>query len=252
MHLVERTKDFMVWSGAQWVLWLLVAMSLASLAIIVERWLVLRSLRGGIDGLRADLIRALRAGGFAAARERVARHRHPGARVLLRGMAADERDTTYKGAEDRMAAETVAQRSKLERGFSFLATLGANAPFIGLFGTVVGILQAFDELGKTSGVVQSTAALAPQAVMSSIAEALVATAVGLAVAIPAVFAFNLFQRKVKSAFDDVGALGLEVLSHLAGGDAPRSDRDLQDKPRRSVVPSTKSPLSLSRVSTHTA
>lgn len=238
MHLVERAKEFMVFTGAEWVLWLLIGTSLVSLAIIVERWLALRTVRAGVDKIRVDLIDGLRAGGFEAAREKIAQHRHPAVRILLRGMSGDDKATTSKGAEEAMAAESIAQRRGLERSFGFLATLGANAPFVGLFGTVVGILQAFEALGKTSGPVQSAAALAPQAVMSSIAEALVATAVGLAVAIPAVFAYNLFQRTVKSAFDDVQMLSLEVLSYL-------DSKEVSDKPRRSAVPSSKSPLSLS-------
>jgi biopolymer transport protein ExbB len=70
-----------------------------------------------------------------------------------------------------------------------LATVGSNAPFLGLLGTVLGIIQAFGELASESG---NTAA-----VMASISEALVATAVGLFVAIPAVVAYNTFSRRLK-------------------------------------------------------
>jgi biopolymer transport protein ExbB len=68
------------------------------------------------------------------------------------------------------------QRKKLERGLAFLGTLGNNAPFLGLFGTVIGIIMAFDRLGQ-GGL---SGGSAPQEVMSAISEALVATAVGLA------------------------------------------------------------------------
>ncbi len=81
------------------------------------------------------------------------------------------------------------ERSRLEQGLTILATLGSNAPFIGLFGTVLGIIQAFAALG----VHQNNAS----DIMVGISEALIATAIGLFVAIPAVIAFNVFTRKLK-------------------------------------------------------
>jgi biopolymer transport protein ExbB len=200
-------------AGAEWVLWLLIGLSIFSIAVIVERVLVLRSLRTDIAHLRRELVGALRDGGFKKARALLAHYRHPAARIALSGVALDEADTGPEQARHAMGAETVAQRRALERRFSFLATLGANAPFIGLFGTVVGILQAFDALG--SGAAGGANALAPQLVMTSISEALVATAVGLGVAIPAVCAFNTLEKTVKSALDDAEILSLEILSHLA-------------------------------------
>ena len=81
------------------------------------------------------------------------------------------------------------KKSEWENGLTVLATLGANAPFIGLFGTVLGIIQAFGVLGNS----QSGTAT----VMTGISEALVATAVGLFVAIPAVVAYNIYSRQLK-------------------------------------------------------
>jgi hypothetical protein len=118
-------------------------------------------------------------------------------------------------------------------GKGFLATLGANAPFIGLFGTVIGILQAFDALGRNTGALAG--AVAPQAVMSSIAEALVATAIGLGVAIPAVFAFNMLERSVKGALDDAQVLSLEILSYLQGRPTARESRPLLGRTTKSAI-----------------
>lgn len=226
MHLVERAKDMMVATGAEWVLWLLVVLSVISLTMILERLLALRVLRADVDAMRTALVGGLRQGGFARGREVMAKFRHPAARIVQRAMIDAEWTTTSKQAEDVMAAETIAQRRMLEKRFNFLATLGANAPFIGLFGTVVGILQAFEGLGR-AGAAQAAGAMAPQAVMSSIAEALVATAVGLGVAIPAVFAYNLFQRWLRSAFDDARMLSLEVVAWLDGQPArsPAASRE---------------------------
>jgi biopolymer transport protein ExbB len=81
------------------------------------------------------------------------------------------------------------ERSRLEQGLTILATLGSNAPFIGLFGTVLGIIQAFAALGAHQNNASD--------IMVGISEALIATAVGLFVAIPAVIAFNVFTRRLK-------------------------------------------------------
>lgn len=226
MHLVERTKHLLLATGSEWVLWILVGLSAASLAVIVERVIALRKLRGSTEDLRALLSSALREGGFARGREAMGALLHPAAKVALRGMRQPEQDTDTKEAEGAMNAETLAQKRDLERRFGFLATLGSNAPFIGLFGTVIGILQAFDALGHAGS---SASAAPPTAVMSSIAEALVATAVGLGVAIPAVVAFNLLTRVVREALDDAQLLSMEVLSYL---DSVKSQKN---KPELRVV-----------------
>jgi biopolymer transport protein ExbB/TolQ len=100
------------------------------------------------------------------------------------------------------------QRSRLEQGLTTLATLGSNAPFIGLFGTVLGIIQAFGALA----VHQTNAS----DIMVGISEALVATAVGLFVAIPAVVAFNVFSRKLRVLIVKSEALKDLYLSRIQG------------------------------------
>jgi biopolymer transport protein ExbB len=113
-----------------------------------------------------------------------------------------------------MAAATGLQRARLERRLLFLGTVGNNAPFIGLLGTVIGVVGAFEALGETSLAAASTTRVAPERVMSTIAEALVATAVGLMVAIPAVAVFNYFQGLLTAALNDAETLGHVVLAHL--------------------------------------
>jgi biopolymer transport protein ExbB/TolQ len=98
------------------------------------------------------------------------------------------------------------QKLELEKGLTPLATLGSNAPFIGLFGTVLGIIQAFSAL--SSGDTGSTS------VMSGISRALIATAAGLFVAIPAVVAFNIYSRKLKVLLTECEGLKDYYLSRL--------------------------------------
>lgn len=212
MQIVEQSKTLMMNLGSAWVMWLLITLSALSIAVIIERTLALRALRTDLASLRHRFVEGLFEGGFSKARALLAGYRHPAALVALRGLSRPESETTPKAAEEAMQAESVAQRRILERRFSFLATLGANAPFIGLFGTVVGILQAFDALGRSTATAAN--ALAPQAVMSSIAEALVATAIGLGVAIPAVVAYNTLERFVKSALEDAEVFSREILSYI--------------------------------------
>jgi biopolymer transport protein ExbB len=87
------------------------------------------------------------------------------------------------------------ERQGLERNLSFLATVGSNAPFVGLLGTVLGIMKAFNDLGSSAGDAQ--------AIMVGIAEALVATAVGLLVALPAVVAYNSYQKQVRNILQNL-------------------------------------------------
>jgi biopolymer transport protein ExbB/TolQ len=125
-----------------------------------------------------------------------------------------EQVASYKKADDvtrEMARNLYFRKLKpeVEKGFTLLASLGANAPFIGLFGTVLGIIRAFAYLGEQSG---STA------VMSGVSQALYATALGLLVAIPAVVAFNYFSRRAKDLYLEIENIKDEhVLSRQRNG-----------------------------------
>ena len=153
-----------------------------------------------------------------AAKKRMSQSPSAEAAVISAGLSVAHFGS--EAAEDAMAGAAALQRMKLERRLAFLATLGNNAPFIGLFGTVIGVVMAFDALGQQAKEAAQTAQqLAPQAVMSSIGEALVATAVGIGVAIPAVAANNLFQRLTKATLANTEALGRVLLVHLKGREA---------------------------------
>jgi len=213
MNLVETGKKIMVSTGASAVLWLLIALSIVSIAMIIERAWTFARRSGNVDALRAKVRDALAAGGFDRAYAILEGSRHPAAIVARRGLSLKRGASlpTPKQAQEAMEAEMVAQKGILESGLGVLATLGNNAPFVGLFGTVVGIVGAFDALGHAA----STAGGANQ-VMSAIGEALVATAVGIAVAIPAVAAFNYFSRSTKKILAGAEILMKEVLTHLEG------------------------------------
>lgn len=132
------------------------------------------------------------------------RHACDGQKGMLAGalLAAVDAATSSKSmtpnSVDRAVASFVKEKKvDHEKGLVVLATLGANAPFIGLFGTVLGIIRSFAYLGMQSG---------SSAVMSGISQALVATAIGLFVAIPAVVAFNYYSKKNRDLLSKIESL----------------------------------------------
>ena len=189
--------------GAEWVLWLLVALSVASVGVILERaaFFIARRPRSP-----DDVARRLLAGDLS------------GAAAAVEGRSGMEADVVRaavthaaKGAEAvREVISGTIERSRVEyeRNLGFLGTLGNNAPFIGLFGTVLGIIRAFIDLSKNPG------AAGTGTVMAGISEALVATAVGLFVALPAVIFYNLFQRGLRRTAQRATALGHAAVAHL--------------------------------------
>jgi biopolymer transport protein ExbB len=104
--------------------------------------------------------------------------------------------------------------SKLNGGLAFLATVGATAPFIGLFGTVIGIYRALIKIGA-SGQASIDAVAGP------VGEALIMTALGLAVAVPAVLAYNWLQRRNKSIAEDLSGFNNDLLGYMVSEGAVR-------------------------------
>ena len=195
--------------GAEWVLWLLVALSVVCIAVSAERAFYL--LRDGTDrsALAAAVNRYLAGGARQAFLQQIKALGGFEARVLEAGMEAA--DNGPESAEKAMEATATAERLNMERGLFVLATTGSNAPFIGLFGTVLGIIRAFHDLSVNT-------AEASEAVMAGISEALVATAVGLLVAIPAVVLFNLFNRWVRGRLGRAESLADLTLARLRAPD----------------------------------
>jgi biopolymer transport protein ExbB len=216
MNLVDGLQRLMTTFGAGWVMWLMIVLSVVSVAIMLERAWFYWSLRDDISKLAADLRSELRSGNVEEARRRLEASPSAEAAVVVAGLL--EADRGSKASEEAMQGAAALQRMKLERRLAFLGTLGNNAPFIGLFGTVIGVVQAFEALGRQGQAAATASAMAPQEVMSAIAEALVATAVGLAVAIPAVAMYNVFQRHAKSILANTEALSRVLLAHLAAVD----------------------------------
>jgi biopolymer transport protein ExbB len=199
--------------GAEWVLWILLLLSVGSLGVMIERAAFFAA-RRAMDG--EALTRRLLGGDL------------DGAATAVEGRAGLEAEVVRAAAAHagkgpdavrEVVAGTIERvRIEYEIRLAFLGTLGNNAPFIGLFGTVLGIIRAFFDLSRNPG------AAGAGTVMAGVSEALVATAVGLFVALPAVVAYNLFQRSLRRATQRASALGHAAVAALearAGGEARR-------------------------------
>jgi biopolymer transport protein ExbB len=207
-------------SGAGWVLWAMVALSLASAVVAVERWLYYRAVDLDLRAVAERLDARLSRGEVDQAIEELRGSRSVAATIAAAGLRLAPRGA---GAVDKAMQSAVAlERGRLERRLALLGTVGSNAPFIGLFGTVIGIIHAFEELGHAAPGHGAAAAsqVASAAVMSSIAEALVATAVGILVALPAIAAYNYLQRRVAELLGGSEVLTNLVMAYLVERDAP--------------------------------
>ena len=212
MNLTQKLLSFTL-LGAEWVLWLLIGLSIASVGIMIERFLYYRSLNLDFEALADGLRRRLAKSDFEGARKLARETNGVEAEVALAGLTEVERGVDAVGAA--MMGAKSRTKLKLERNLAFLGTLGANAPFIGLFGTVLGIIKAFKDLS-----VNQAGGIA--VVMTGISEALVATAVGLLVAIPAVVAYNTFNRRVRVYAAHMDSLAHIIMAEIHGEDAPAS------------------------------
>ncbi len=210
MNVVHRLTNLTQF-GANWVLWLLIALSVVALAVVIERAVLFFSSRDDVTRLRDELRTLLERGRSDMARKRLEESPSFEARVAQAGLDADG----VASAEERMQGETELARISMEKNLALLGTLGNNAPFVGLLGTVIGIVRAFRELEHSSGQVSA-------GLMAEIGEALIATAIGLIVALPAVAFFNLFQRLIRARLGRAGALCHEILAFRKSEAAPQA------------------------------
>jgi biopolymer transport protein ExbB len=189
--------------GAGWVLWLLIGLSVVSVSVIAER--AVYFWRRRMSGAFPQLLALAQAGDLADAGE-LAEGDAMEAEVARAAMTR-LRDGNHAEVAEAISSVIEKRRLSYESGLFILGTLANNAPFIGLFGTVLGIIRAFADLSTASKA-------GAQTVMAGISEALVATAVGLFVAIPAVLAFNVFQRLLKRVVGRSNALAHAIAAGM--------------------------------------
>jgi len=184
---------------------LLLALSVISGAIVVERYLFFRKRRKDLDRLDSLLTPLINREDAAQMKTILAQENEP---TLQAAIAGHDRRRIDSAATEKIVASSLGrERLRLERRLTFLGTLGNNAPFIGLFGTVLGVIRAFHDLSMETHSHTS-------AVMVGLSEALVATAVGLFVALPAVLFYNYFQKQVDRTLSITEALAQGILAGL--------------------------------------
>ena len=174
------------------VLSVLLVMSIMSFSIVVDRWLLLRRARTDVRGFVAKLLDLRDRRGRMDTLAYCEQMPEPFARVVADLL----REPGGREALERTLARSIRQVTyKLEARLSVLGTVAGTAPFVGLFGTVLGIIRAFNDIAGNSGG-------GPEVVSAGIAEALITTAFGLVVAIPAVAFYNHFVSSIRRLEED--------------------------------------------------
>mgnify|MGYP001587697424 CR=1 FL=1 len=189
-------------TGGDWVIWGLLLCSVAALAVVIERGMLLQREEKDFEALRASLLDGVE--DLESVEKTVKKHHGASGRILKAALAQSRHGAA--GVEDLLVAATLDERAKLEKRLLVLGTLGNNAPFVGLFGTVLGVIKAFNDLAQSGA--------GPEVVMTGLSEALIATAVGLFVAIPCVVGYNYFSKQVRDLLAGTESLGRVVVAKV--------------------------------------
>ncbi len=214
--------------GAEWILWLLIALFILEVAVMVERTFFYFKYRLNINSFQAKFRDLLFSGDIESVKSELSKKRSFETNALIEGVKMI--DFGAESVEETIESMKNTNRVVLDRNLTILGTLGNNTPFIGLFGTVLGIIKAFKDLAEASNSAGGDMLKAGQAaVMAGIAEALIATGVGLAVAIPAVIAFNYFTRKVKVIQTNTDILAGVLMSYIKRDDESSDNTPPQKK-----------------------
>jgi biopolymer transport protein ExbB len=201
--------------GAEWVMWVLVGLSVISVAVMLERAIFFLARRVKFESFASRLETLLKAGDLTEAARLAKSSRAPECVVAAAGVAQFKRSS--EAISEAMQSAKARERTRFEAYLTVLATLGNNAPFVGLLGTVLGIIKASSDLAAAQAAKEAAAG----AVMAGVFEALVATAVGLFVAIPAVVAYNFFQRAVRKRMGQADSIAHMILAIHAHAKASR-------------------------------
>lgn len=196
--------------AARVILYLLFLVSFFTVAFFIERlFYYRRTLVRDEEKLHSALAAAKDRAAMLTALASV-----PGEESRIVAEALREVSGTDDAFRELVNSRLIMARQQWERFTDFLGTVGSNAPFVGLLGTVLGIMKSFADLAvATKG--------GPQAVMSGISEALIATAVGLGVAIPAIIFFNFCKGRIRRSTALVEALTARIVGSLSARSAEK-------------------------------
>lgn len=177
------------------VMWILLVFSIAALAVIVERWLVLRSAKINVNEFLAKLRKALIVNkSLRDAIKICEQYKGPLASIMKAGLL--KYGQPKEDVEKTIETAALHEMARLEKRLILLASVANVSPLLGFFGTVSGMIKSFDALAE-QGLSN------PGAVAAGISEALVTTAAGLAVAIPVQLAYNYFMNSINKSVRDI-------------------------------------------------
>ena len=213
--------------GAEWVMWLMILLGFGMLILLVERLLLFLRTRVDAPLLARHLAQHLDEGKPGEALSLVQGGLSMEERVLADALSVYDRGPLF--VEQILLSSLAREKQRFNRFLEYFGTLGNNTPFIGLFGTVIGIIIAFKELGENprGGL---------EVIGPAISEALVATAVGLMVAIPAVVVFNNFKSALRTRVSNSDFLGRILLAYLKGEPLPEELQNASQEPPATIAP----------------
>lgn len=185
--------------AAHGILWFMGIVSLLSVSIMIERYFSLKKVGNQSKELALDFRQLLETQDLNGIEKLSQKSSSLEGRALGYGLNFVKKNSgSEKGLHELFDSFKIVERPSLEKNLSTLGTIASNAPYVGLLGTVMGIMKAFNDLANSPGQ-------GNEVVMAGIGHALVSTAIGLAVAIPAVIAFNFFQKKVGFVLNNIDA-----------------------------------------------
>ena len=214
MSLTELLRHVGIFGGA--VIFCLALLSVFSVGMIIEKQRRFSSASGQSEKFKPEFKKFLHGGDVQNLIEAAGQHQNSHVAQVVSAGIAEYEAVNQNGGDPTASLDLVASALRdsisetliqLKRGLGFLATIGSTAPFVGLFGTVVGIINAFRSIAATGSGGMSV-------VSGGIAEALVSTALGIFVAIPAVVAFNHFTGKMETFHVEMNRASTQLVNRL--------------------------------------
>jgi len=197
-------------TGGTWVIYVLFALSILALAVIIERTIIITRQFKYSDDILPSLTEKIE---NESPEKLLAALRTDSILFRIAKELIDHSSKGFESLERHLETRVALEKRYLEKRLVILGTLGNNAPFIGLLGTVLGVIRAFHDLGASTGQ-------GPEVVMQGISEALVATAVGILVALPCVAFYNFLQKRVKDTLVDLDRFGKQLIAVIETKMAP--------------------------------
>lgn len=202
--ILDLLKAFAL-TGGEWVIYILILCSIVGIAVMIERGVILFKEKKHLKSVKIFFEKAIQNKNLEEVAEELSKMSGASAKVLASGFSQISHGA--ETAEEYMTSVSFQERQRLELRMIILGTLGNNAIYIGLFGTVLGVIKAFHDLAQETGA-------GPEIVMQGLSEALIATAVGLLVALPCVIAYNYFQKKIKDIISETESMSRILLARL--------------------------------------